>query len=212
MGDRGSIVRASLDGSEPDQNFIAGVGKVEGIATDSNHIYWVDYSAGALASIGRASLDGSGSDRGWIFSPGGALLGDQSNLLGVAVDARPSPPPLLLPERPIQFGKARHDTKAGTVVLDIWVPDWGTLAVSAPGLRAKVIADSTPHPKRGGALRWRAYLKPLKGRHGRRIRTQLKNKGAAKVAVSATFTVARTNPVGAVRKVKLRKKRPRNRR
>jgi len=205
-GAHGSIARASLDGSELDQSFIPTVGDVEGISTDSAHLYWIDHPSRALASVGRAALDGSEPNRTWIPSdPAGFLRSDQSNLLGIAVDARPSPPPLLLPERPLRFGKAKHDVKAGTVRLDVWVPDWGKLAVSAPGLRCKVIADSVPHPKRGGALRWRVYLKPLEGLPGRRVRAQLKNKGIAEVRVSATFTVARTNPVSAVRKLKIRK-------
>jgi len=206
-GAHGAITRAALDGSEIDQNFVAGATGVEGISTDATHLYWVAHSLGFPAGIGRAGLDGSNPNRTWIPpDPATALHSPmQSSLLGVAVDARPSPPPLLLPERPVYFGKAKHDAKAGSVIVDVWVPDWGTLAVTAPGLRARVVADSLPHPNRGGALRWRVTLKPLKGRAGKRVRTQLKNKGVAAVTVSATFTTARTNPVSAVRKLKLRK-------
>jgi hypothetical protein len=202
-----SIARARLDGSEYEPDFIAATGAVEGIATDASYIYWVDHPPRALSSIGRAGLDGSQPNRAWIpADPAGFLLGAQSNVLGVAVDARPAPPPLLHPERPIRFGRAAHDSRAGTVVLDVWVPDWGALEVTSPGLRHRVIADTNPHPARGGALRWRVHLRPLKGRGGRRIRTRLKRRGVAAVTVRATYYAERTNPVGAVRRLKLRQR------
>ncbi len=204
------IARASLDGSEYDPDFVAAAEGVSDIATDASHIYWAARPSGSSpATIGRARLDGTESQPTWI--PAATEM--QSSILGVAVDARPTPPPLILPGRPIRFGKAKHHTRAGTVVLDVWVPDWGTLDVGCPGLRCRVIADTTPNPEQGGYLRWRAFLKPLKGRAGLRIRNQLKRKGVASATVNATFTSKRSEPVSAVRHLKIRKqvKRPNRR-
>jgi virginiamycin B lyase len=72
----GTIGRANIDGSNPNQNFIAGSFGLDGIAVDSSHIYWTNDREG---SIGRANLDGSGANETFLS------IGGQTE--GVAVDA-----------------------------------------------------------------------------------------------------------------------------
>lgn len=204
-GENEAIARIRLNGTELDGGFIADTGEVEGIATDAGHVYWVDHPPRSLASIGRTNLDGSEPNRAWIPSdPNEFPPSAQSNLLGVAVDGRPSPPPLLRPARPIRFGKVTHYVRSGRASIEVWVPDRGELEVSAPGLACRVISDSTPHPARGGALRWRAFLHARNGKLGKRVRAKLKRKGVVPVTLSATFSTVRTPTVGAVRRLKLR--------
>jgi hypothetical protein len=72
----GTIGRAHLDGSSPNQNFIVGANVPHGVAVDSGHIYWVNNGSDA---IGRANLDGSSPNQNFIVGA--------SNPFGVAVDA-----------------------------------------------------------------------------------------------------------------------------
>jgi hypothetical protein len=60
-----SIGRANLDGTGAYPNFINGADYAQGIAVDSDHIYWAadTYPTG---TIGRASLDGTGVDPSFI--------------------------------------------------------------------------------------------------------------------------------------------------
>lgn len=71
----GTIGRANLDGSAPDESFIDGLAFPCGIAVTGSHIYWADIFTG---TIGRANLDGSGVERSFIVG------GDRP--CGVAVD------------------------------------------------------------------------------------------------------------------------------
>lgn len=73
-GAAGTIVRANLDGSGVDANFISRAGSPRGIAVDEDHVYWADSAAGR---IGRADLDGSDVDRNFITgasSPAGLAV------------------------------------------------------------------------------------------------------------------------------------------
>lgn len=65
----GSIGRANLDGTNPEQSFISGLSQVLDVAVDSNYIYWNDQGT----SIARANLDGTGVDRSYIGSAGSPL-------------------------------------------------------------------------------------------------------------------------------------------
>lgn len=71
----GTIGRANLDGSAPDESFIDGLGFPCGVALTASHVYWADRYTGM---IGRANLDGSGAERAFIVG------GDWP--CGVAVD------------------------------------------------------------------------------------------------------------------------------
>jgi len=71
----GTIGRASVDGSNPNQSFITGANNPVGVAVDGNYVYWTDYAAG---TIGRANLDGTSVNQTFITGA--------SNPRGVAVD------------------------------------------------------------------------------------------------------------------------------
>lgn len=73
----GAIGRADLNGSNVNLNFITGVGDVEGIAVDGEHIYWTNRSPG---TIGRANLDGTNVEQSFISGA--------SSPIGVAVDGQ----------------------------------------------------------------------------------------------------------------------------
>jgi virginiamycin B lyase len=60
----GTIGRAGLDGSNPDQSFIVtGASDLEGVAVDGSHVYWTDTGED---EIGRANLDGSNPNPSFI--------------------------------------------------------------------------------------------------------------------------------------------------
>lgn len=203
-----AIARANLDGTERDPTFIADTGGVEGIATDAGHIYWVDMAPGGAAGIGRAELDGGEPERAWIPpDPNGFVGGGQSNVLGVAVDARPSPPPLLL-SASLSFGRVTHFPRSGRASVEVWVPRWGDLQVSAPGLACRVIAGSVSDPSGSGPLRWRVRVRPLNGPVGKRIRAKLKRKGAVTVTLTASFNAQRTPPATATKSLRLLERKP----
>lgn len=74
------IGRAGLDGSEPDQAFVSGLGDQShpvGVAVDSAHLYWANYEQ--PDSIGRANIDGSCPDQRFVTGA--------SDPVGVAVDS-----------------------------------------------------------------------------------------------------------------------------
>jgi hypothetical protein len=198
-GEYGRIGRTSLDGIVSEPNFITGVGGVSAIALDGSHLYWTDQPEGmSYASVGRANLNGSGVTRGWIAS-------ERFYLGGVAVDSRLSPPPLPLPSRPISFGQTRHNERTGSVVLDVWVPERGDLRLLAPKLGWKVLKGPEPPPWRGGTFRWRLKIWPGTSAKGKRIRSQLRNKGWARVALRLSYTEEGQLPYTAVKRVALRK-------
>lgn len=199
-GQRGAIGRARLDGTEAKPDFIAGVGMVSAIALDGSHLYWTDQPEGMFyASIGRANLDGSGALRNLIPT-------ETFNLGGVAVDARPSPPPLPLPSRPIlSFGKPRHGKRVGSAILDVWVPERGDLTLLGPKLGWKVIKGPEPPPWRFGSFRWRLKVWPGTSAKGRQIRTRLRNKGWAKVALRLSYAEEGQLPHTTVKPLILRK-------
>lgn len=72
---RGTIGRASVDGSGPDASFITGLSSPVGIAADATHLYWADQGTNML---GRARLDGTAVER--------AFIADGAGPCGVAVD------------------------------------------------------------------------------------------------------------------------------
>ncbi|HKH65522.1 MAG TPA: hypothetical protein VKA35_08680 [Solirubrobacterales bacterium] len=181
-GDR-AIGRARLaDGTGVEPDFIGGLDHVGGIAVDSGHVYWMNTPEGmSYSTIGRAATDGSDVNKSWIPT-------QKFNATSVAVDARPSPPPLPLPSRPFYIGKAAHNRKDGSAVLHISVPERGDLAVSPPGIGWRVNKGPEPPPSRGGSFNWRLKLWPGKTRFGQKIRTRLHNKGRAQLTLQLTYT------------------------
>jgi hypothetical protein len=63
LHDGGSIGRAGVDGSGVNENFIPGLDYPEGLAVDSNYVYWTDYDH---YTIGRANLDGTNPNDNFI--------------------------------------------------------------------------------------------------------------------------------------------------
>jgi hypothetical protein len=178
-----AIGRARVaDGSGVDPDFITGLDHVGTIAVDSGRLYWINTPEGMnYSTIGRAGTDGSDVNRSWIPT-------QKFNATSVAVDARPSPPPLPLPSRPFYIGKASHDRKDGSAVLHIGVPERGDLVVNAPGIGWKVNKGPEPPPYRFGAFNWRLELWPGRTRFGRKVRKRLRNKGRAQLTLQLTYT------------------------
>lgn len=193
----GRALRA--DGTKVEPDFITGLDHVGGIAVDSGRLYWMNTPEGMnFSTIGRAGIDGSDVNKSWIPT-------QKFNATGVAVDARPSPPPLPLPSRPIlSFGKVRHNKRVGSLVIDVWVPERGDLGLVAPRLGWKVIKGPEPPPWRGGSFRWRLKVWPGKSRKGKEIRARLRNKGWAKVALRLTYTEEGQLPTSTVKSLVLR--------
>lgn len=71
----GTIGRANLDGTNPNQAFVTGATGPRALAVDGSHIYWADYEGNA---IGRANLDGTNVQTDFISA---------TSPDGVAVDA-----------------------------------------------------------------------------------------------------------------------------
>lgn len=196
MNERG-IGRATRDGIFRQPEFITGLGWVASIAVDADHVYWTDQPEGmTYGSIGRAGIDGSGVTRTWIPS-------HRFNLDGVAVDARPSPPPLPLPSRPIRLGKVRHDLKTGTAELDVVVPERGELSVTSPGIGWKVDKGPPPPPYRAGSFTWQIKLWPGKTGFGQKIRTRLRNRGRAVLNLQLSYAEEGQLPLTAEKRLAL---------
>jgi hypothetical protein len=71
----GTIGRANLNGTSPNQSFITGGSDPTGVVVDSNYIYWTNYGNG---TIGRANLDGTSPNQSWITGC--------SNPIGIAIN------------------------------------------------------------------------------------------------------------------------------
>jgi hypothetical protein len=196
VGDRG-IGRVTYDGVSRQSDFIPGLEEVPDIAVDDGHIYWVDRRYGMyFATIGRANLDGGGASRSWIPT-------QSFNVGAVAVDGRPSPPPLPLPSRSIGFGKVRHSLKSGTAVLDVSVPERGDLVLTAPGIAWRVLKGPEPPPYRLGSFRWRLKIWPGKTRFGEKISTRLRNRGRATLNLRLSYAEEGQLPVTAKKRLSL---------
>lgn len=179
------------DGSEVDPDFITVVDHVGAIALDSGHVYWMNTPEGmSYSTIGRAAIDGGEVDKSWIPT-------QKFNATGVAVDARPSPPPLPLPSRPFYIGKVAHNRKDGTAILHISVPERGELVVNSPGIGWKVLKGPEPPPYRLGSFNWRLKLWAGKTRFGKKIRKRLYNRGRAPLTLQLTYTEEGQLPLAA---------------
>jgi hypothetical protein len=74
--EQGTIGRASLDGSSPNQSFITGIPAPVAVAVHGDYLYWTEESN----QIGRAKLNGTGVNPALITFP------PNSGLKGIAVD------------------------------------------------------------------------------------------------------------------------------
>ena len=192
-----AISRMSRDGLFLQPDFITGLDHVGSIAVDAGHVYWMNTPEGmSYSTIGRAGLDGGDVTKSWIPT-------QKFNATGVAVDARPSPPPLPLPSRPFYIGKVSHNRKDGSAVLHISVPERGDLVVNAPGIGWKVLKGPEPPPYRYGSFNWRLKLWPGKTKFGKKIRTRLRNKGRARLTLRLTYTEEGQLPLPARKRITL---------
>jgi hypothetical protein len=204
-----AIARANLEGGEVNDAFVPDAGVTNGIAIQAGRIYWDALWPDGTSSIGRANLDGSEATPKWI--PSG-----EPELAGVALDARPTPPYLTLPSRPISLvPNAEYNLRSGAVRLGVYVPPHGSLSAPSPpqgqlkvisrGLSWKVFGDTVPHAANGGAYLWQVRIRSGRGAVGRRIRSQLRHRGWAAVTVRLSYTEERVYPVEATRKLILRR-------
>ncbi|HXR59751.1 MAG TPA: hypothetical protein VN732_00320, partial [Solirubrobacterales bacterium] len=192
-----AIGRVSRDGLFRQGDFIAGLDHVAGIAVDAGHVYWMNVPEGMnYGTIGRADIDGSDANRSWVST-------QKFNATSVAVDARPSPPPLPLPSRPIRFGKVSHDRRAGTAVLQVFVPERGELSVISPGIGWKVDKGPEPPPYRFGSFTWRLKLWPGRTPFGKKLRTRLRHKGRAPLTLRLSYNEEGQLPLTATKQVAL---------
>jgi hypothetical protein len=198
-GQGGAIARANLEGGEIDHAFIPASGAAEGIAVQGGRVYWAGRSDDGTAAIGRANLDGTEADPAWI--PSG-----EPNLLGVAVDARPTPPYLVLPSRSLRFRtNIRYNLRSGAVLVGVYVPGQGQLTVTSRGLSWKVFRSTEPLPGQGNGYLWWIRIRSGKGAVGRRIRSRLRRRGWARVRMRIAYTQDRVYPVAASRRLTLRR-------
>jgi hypothetical protein len=196
LNERG-IGRAARNGIFRQPGFITGLGWVASIAVDAAHVYWTDQPEGmTYGSIGRAGIDGGEVTRTWIPS-------HRFNLDGVAVDGRPSPPPLPLPSRPLRFGKVRHNLKDGTAVLDVFVPERGELRVTSPGIRWHVDKGPEPPPYRFGNFTWRLKVWPGRTRFGQKVRAGLRHRGRALLNLQVSYAEEGQLPMTAQKRLAL---------
>jgi hypothetical protein len=63
-----TIGRANLDGSDVDQDFIAGASSPDGVVVNGQYIYWSNNGA---TTIGRANLNGTDADQSFISGASG---------------------------------------------------------------------------------------------------------------------------------------------
>lgn len=75
------IGRAKLDGSDPEPEYLTGIGQVGGIAVYAGYLYWTVYQGGGGEDIGRASLAIKSVDDEFV-----ELVGE-SGPRAIAVDA-----------------------------------------------------------------------------------------------------------------------------
>lgn len=90
-------------------------------------------------------------------------------------------------------------------MVDIWVPARGDLTLLAPRLGWEVLKSPPPPPNVEGSFRWRLKLWPGPTRFGQKIRTQLRNKGRAKVTLHLAYTEEAQLPYTALKHLTLLK-------
>jgi hypothetical protein len=194
----GEIKRRALDGEGSGETLVSGVERLGGLAVDGGHLYW-SYPGETSDAISRAELAGGDVEQSWIA---GIAAGT-----GVAVDARLTPPPLDLPGRAIRFilKVAEYNLRAGAARVGVYVPGEGDLRVTSPGLSWKVLRNVLPPPDVTNTNLWQVRFRAGTGAVGRRIRTQLRRRGWAKVTLHLEYTLPRTYPVTAQRRFVLRR-------
>lgn len=182
-----AIGRADLDGGNPEPGFIPLAGRPCGVAVDAAHVYWANrFEPGIYLS--RANLDGSGAAP-LVAEPFYAAS------CGVALDSRtfqPPPPPASLP---IRLGPVKRQKQGRLLVIPVYVPERGQLALVSPRIGWGLDMGPEPPPFRGGVFRWKLKLWPGSGPVGKRIRRQLEGKGKAPVDLNLSWEQLGRAPV-----------------
>jgi hypothetical protein len=175
----GAIGRARLDGGDPEPHFIAGIGTPCGVAVDAGHLYWAErMKIGQL--VGTANIDGSGARSLVATDFYGASC-------GVALDARRFTPPPPPGSRPIRFGPISRRRHGRVLVIPVYVPARGELAIGSPKLGWSLDKGPEPPPWIAGSFRWKLTLWLGGGRTGKRIRQQLRRTGRAPVSLDVYY-------------------------
>lgn len=199
----GGIARADLDGGSIEPAFITGIGRAESIAVREGIVYWLDRREGmSFPTVGRA-VPGQVPVANWIPITVSAAA-------GLAVDSRPQPVARPQPSRRFRIGQVRRDRRRGTIVIDIWVPEQGALALRTRKVAWRVIPK--PNGLRG---RTRERIKVWAGartRVGRVVRRKLNERGFVGVNLQITYSEAGQLPAEYQRHFVLAKKVPRKRR
>jgi hypothetical protein len=202
--DTGAIVRANLDGTGVEPNFISTGQEFPdgGVAVDAAYLYWADEGR---ATIGRANLDGTGVDESFLVATGAADVAvdaahvywaernanaiGRANLDGTGVDKRfitPAKHPFGLAVdalRSFSFGKAKKNKKKGTAKLTVTVPGPGALKLRK--------TESVKGAKKRAEEKGKEKL-PVRAK-GEKKKT-LQRKGKAKVKAEVTYTPTSRDP------------------
>ncbi|HZO05483.1 MAG TPA: hypothetical protein VFB52_03790, partial [Solirubrobacterales bacterium] len=176
-----AIGRADLDGDNPDPGFLPLPGYPCGIAVDPAHLYWTYPMKPGGAQVGSANLDGSAAAP-LVVDP------DYGADCGIAVDSRVFHPASLPASLPLRFGKVKRQRGGKLLTMEVVVAEGGELEVVSPALGWSLDKGPAPAPGVAGAFRWKLSLWPGKGRVGKRIRKQLREKGKAPVTLRFAWT------------------------
>ncbi len=180
-----SIGRASIDGGNPEPNFIPMLRRPCGVAASSSHLYWAHWHEPGIY-VSRANLDGSAA---------APLVASQfyEASCGVALDSRAFRPRPPLPSSPIVFGPVKRLKKGRLLELTVYIPEQGNLTLASPRVGWRLEKGPVTSPI------WTLKVWPGKGRVGKRIRRQLRNKGRASVVLNFTWEHGGRAPISVTR-------------
>ena len=183
-GENTRILRANLDGSGVDQNFITGANDAS-LALDSRYLFWTEQLP---PEVGRSGLDGTGVTHTLVSGTG------TNYLYGVAVDSNR-----------FSLGKLKRK-KNGTAALFVDVSGPGQVGLQGKGLSRIALSAGARSSlaTAGGSVKLK--VKPGKGKKGRALRRTLQRKGRAKVKVTVTYQPTGGDPNGLAKKLKLTQK------
>jgi hypothetical protein len=174
-GGNGSIGRANLDGSSPNETFIGGLDRITGLAVYGGHIYWSNSGDRAAVAnhIGRANVDGTDVNQTFV---------GVANPNGLAVDSRGNAVLLRVP----------RCVSLRICAVRVHIPDLGRIEFAGKGIR-RAARTATG----AGNLKVKLHTR-------NKLSSALDSHGRAKVRLRITFTPAGSLPTTVADKVKLR--------